>query len=297
MSNLLGKYYRGITQQLRSEVDFINSLFQHQGVKGEANEALLRELLTKFIPKRYGVGTGIVIDRHGNPSRQCDIVVYDNFLYPSLLSLATAHLFPVDIVYAVIEVKTTLSATEAERALENIASVRQLDIIKEKFVTWECRGDKEALVAHIPKPPVGCVFAYDSTAKNFETFKNWFTPQDDTQTPNYPNLVGCLDQGIVEFKDISLEEGMKPEGLALPIAIDDVGHFLALTKSAKSFSHEGVVYPVKQVKGDYVPIDQSRVLLLFILTLNDVLTVKRINPTIRFIDYYLESAMFTHVSV
>lgn len=133
MSNILEQYYRGITQQLRSEVDFINSLFYHQGVKGAGNEGVLRELLTRFIPKKYGVGTGVVIDRHGNQSRQCDIVIYDNFLYPSLLSMATVHLFPVDIVYATIEVKTTLNANSAKEALINIASVKSLDIIQDSF--------------------------------------------------------------------------------------------------------------------------------------------------------------------
>jgi hypothetical protein len=51
MSNILEQYYRGITQQLRAEVDFINSIFQHQGLKGEGNEGILRELLTRFVPK------------------------------------------------------------------------------------------------------------------------------------------------------------------------------------------------------------------------------------------------------
>ena len=95
MSNILTTYYHGIAQQLRAEVDFINTLFQHQGVKGAGNEGVLRDLLIRFIPKRYSIGTGIVIDRFGNQSRQCDIVIYDTFLYPSLLSLATVHLFPV----------------------------------------------------------------------------------------------------------------------------------------------------------------------------------------------------------
>lgn len=55
MSNILETYYRGITQQLRAEVDFINPIFKHQGVKGGGNEAILRDLLKKFIPKRYGI--------------------------------------------------------------------------------------------------------------------------------------------------------------------------------------------------------------------------------------------------
>lgn len=124
MTDIISQYYQSIVQQLRSEVDTINSLFHHQGVKGEGNEAALRELLTKFIPKRYSVGTGVVIDRNGTQSRQCDIVIYESLLYPSLLTLTNIHFFPVDIVYATIEVKTTLTSGSVKEALENIASVK-----------------------------------------------------------------------------------------------------------------------------------------------------------------------------
>jgi hypothetical protein len=75
MKNILEEYYRGITQKIQGEVRFINSIFDHQGVKGEGNEAILRDLIKKTIPKQYGVGTGIVIDRHGNQSKQVDIVI------------------------------------------------------------------------------------------------------------------------------------------------------------------------------------------------------------------------------
>ena len=45
MPGIIASYYQGILQQIRSEVDLINSLFQHQGIKGEGNEAILRELI------------------------------------------------------------------------------------------------------------------------------------------------------------------------------------------------------------------------------------------------------------
>ncbi|MFN7098267.1 MAG: DUF6602 domain-containing protein, partial [Gammaproteobacteria bacterium] len=62
MKNILEQYYNGICQQLRAEVDFISSIFHHQGLKGEGNENILRDLIKRFIPKKFGVGTGIVID-------------------------------------------------------------------------------------------------------------------------------------------------------------------------------------------------------------------------------------------
>jgi hypothetical protein len=62
VADILTQYYRGIAKQLRLEVDEINALFHNQGVKGEGNERALRKLLTKFIPKRYSIGSGVIID-------------------------------------------------------------------------------------------------------------------------------------------------------------------------------------------------------------------------------------------
>jgi len=122
-------------------------------VKGEGNEGVLRELLTKFISKRYGIGIGVVIDRRGNQSRQYDIVIYDNFLYPSLLSLTTVHLFPVDLVYPVIEVKTTLDSESAKESLQNVASVKQLDYVKSEFTSVKMAGSAGALTIRKTTPP------------------------------------------------------------------------------------------------------------------------------------------------
>lgn len=52
MSNILETYYRGIAQQLRAEVDFINTIFTHQGVKGDGNESILRNLLKTIYSKK-----------------------------------------------------------------------------------------------------------------------------------------------------------------------------------------------------------------------------------------------------
>jgi hypothetical protein len=306
MSHLLQKYYRGITEQLRSEVDFINSLFQHRGLQGEGNEVVLRDLITRFVPRRYGVGTGVVVDRHGTPSNQCDIVVYDTFLYPSLFSLTSVHLFPVDIVYATIEIKTTLDSTKVRGkggALDNVASVRRLDFIPGGWSALESleippgvNKGGVALKKHEATPPFGVVFAYNSEARKFETFKNWFVPKSATDAAEYPTLVGCLDQGIVQFHHSAQQAGTEPKGWALPVIVDE-GEFLTVPEEHELWSHNGLICPVKCVKGEYVAIDQSRVLLLFLLTLNELLSQAEINPRIRFTEHYLSDEMIRAVLV
>lgn len=312
MSGVLQQYYQGITQQLRSEVDFINSLFEHQGIKGEGNEAILRELLTKFIPRRYGIGTGVVIDRHGKPSRQCDIVIYDTFLYPSLLSLTSVHLFPVDIVYATIEIKTTLSSKTAKEAIDNIASVKSLDFLKMDFGDQWMSGNIQVSGIRATTAPLGFIFAYNSDAQHDETFKKWFAPVNDEDTPLYPSLIGCLDMGQIGFKPetqnggatgVHPEIGMKPECRTFPVirknedksvvnveSAEDV-QFLKVSGpiSGKQFlPYQGVLYPVKKIGKDYMAIDQSRVLLNFLLLLNDLLAHKKIHPSISFLGTYMK---------
>src|SRR5574341_12575 len=309
MNSILKQYYQGITQQLRSEVDFINSLFEHQGVKGAGNESILRGLITRFLPKRYGVGTGVVVDQHGNPSRQCDVVIYDTFPYPSLLSLTSVHLFPVDMVYATIEVKTTLNSQTAKEALENIASVKSLDFVKLDFGDQWMSANALVLGTRKTTSPLGFVFAYNSDAQQDGTFRKWFTPNNAEATPLYPSLIGCLDIGLVGFKvegrdatGVHPEIGMKPVCMTFPVARerDSISskdaslmenlEFLrvaGIPEDDKLFPYEGVLYPVKKVGTDYVLIDQSRGLLNFLLQLNELLSHKKIHPSLSFVETYM----------
>jgi len=305
MPSIIEQYYRGITQQLRSEVNFINSLFEHQGVKGSGNEEILRDLLTKFIPKRYGVGTGIVVDKHGHQSRQSDIIIYDTFLYPSLLSLATLHLFPVDIVYATIEVKTTLDSSSSKEALENIASVKRLDFVKEIFrdpVAISAPLGGLGYTEHEPFPPLGFIFAYNSDAARFETFEGWFTANAENEILNFPTLIGCLDQGLIVLEDgeslgVKPKSYMRPKGWMIPLRIikaDGQSNLMHWNRPRKNYVHENMDYPVKQFGKEYFAIDPGRTLLLFLIYLNEMLGAKKINPDFSFMQHYIPEELEFH---
>ena len=294
MSNLLEQYYRGITQQLRAEVDLIDSLFQHQGIKGEGNETALRDFLTNFIPKQYGVSTGVVIDRDGKASGQCDIVVYDDLSYPAFFSLTTSHLFPIDIVRVVIEVKTTLDASKAKTARKNIAALRTLSVPKQfgdppplSRVTTNGRRVYDNLKY---SPPSGCVFAYNSNTGKFETFKNWFTPSGVTCKPKEcPTLVGCLDQEIVRFRNTHPRDDKQPECCTFPVR-DELGNIVEPSVPVGQWQdYKGTRYPVKQVKSKNILVDQSRILLIFSLYLYELIRIKRPNPRTELPIHYLST--------
>lgn len=292
MDNLLEQYYRGITQRLRAEVDLINSLFQHQGIKGEGNETALRDFLTDFIPKQYGVGTGVVIDRDGKPSGQCDVVIYDDLSYPAFFSLTASHFFPIDIVRVVIEVKTKLDATKAKTARENIRILRTLSVPEHYGdpppLSHEMTNGSRVYENREYSPPSGCVFAYSSRTKRFKTFKNWFTPDSVTGKPKQcPTLVGCLDQGIVRFKSTHPRDDEQPESYTFPVR-DEHGKTVEPSEPVGQWQdYSGTRYPVKQVGSKSILVDQSRILLLFSLYLYELIRIKRPNPRTELPIHYL----------
>ncbi len=315
MSDFVAQYYRGIAQKLRSEVDLVNSLFKHQGLKGEGNETVLRELLKRFIPRRYGVGTGVVIDRDGGQSHQCDVVIYDTFLYPSLFALTSIQLFPVEVVYGVIEVKTTLDSQKANICKANIASVKKLKIISEEYdvmgtgklprVRLESQKQKGGIYTfgtamHVsPTPPFGCVFSYNSKVKHFETFKGWFTPKDEMESKEFPELIGCLDQGMVLLSPVVHRMGVREAQGKTIVAMETDTDPKEPSSSEESFEHDGSYYPVKKVCRKPYGIDQSQVLLHFLLLLNDLLSYRKFwsNPEINLRDNYFPASTTSHLLV
>ena len=121
------QYWTGVASQLQVESDVFSRLVGHNGEMGRANEIALAQLVTRLVPARFGVGTGIVIDSEGGRSKQCDLIIYDQAYQPQLLAQSTQLLFPIETVRMVIEVKTTVTAKAIEDAAEKAASVRNLN--------------------------------------------------------------------------------------------------------------------------------------------------------------------------
>lgn len=292
-NKILAKYYEGILNQLRGEVDFINEVFQHQGLKGEGNEAAIRNLLEKFIPRKYGVGSGIVIDQEGTPSKQCDIVIYDNHSYPEILSLSSIHIYPVDFVYATIEVKTTLDAGKARESVENIKSVRGLNYLKHRFRSWPT----DPLTEDIPStvmfvdtattPPLGITFGYRSKTSNYDTFAGWFRKSEDEDTTYWPSHVFCLDQGVI----VAPGE-MQRTCWAFPLVSGEMC-FTAEQNQIKMINekewaeHSGRLFPLTKIKEDKLLVDQSKILIQFLMVLSELLGKKHLSPNISLLKSYL----------
>jgi hypothetical protein len=72
-------------QVLAKQLELSSGSITHHGCMGEVNEQLFIDVLKHYLPRRYGVEQGIVIDSDGRTSDQIDIVIYDRQYTPPLL--------------------------------------------------------------------------------------------------------------------------------------------------------------------------------------------------------------------
>lgn len=166
---------------------------------------MIAEVIRQFLPPKYGVEVNaLVLDRFGKVSRQADIVIFDAERQASFFR----KVYPVEMVYAVIEVKTSMSSAEAKSTVDNLASVSELEFRPALTPYWETRTRVEE-IHH--DPPSLYAFAYRTDCQSFETFARWFNWQFlfrgvklRDKAPKYPEIrvlrVCSLDQGVIHME-------------------------------------------------------------------------------------------------
>lgn len=97
----------------------------HPGAKGDGSELHWKEMLSGFLPKRYQVSKGFVIDSAGTRSDQIDVIIHDQFFSPLLWEDGGHMYVPAESVYAVFEVKQDHSLAHIKYAGQKAASVRR----------------------------------------------------------------------------------------------------------------------------------------------------------------------------
>lgn len=93
-------------------------------------EGLIRKEISQFLPKRYNIGGGLLLDRLGKTAGRCDIVLYNNTWFCPVKSPASEDAglpyIPIEGAYAVGEVKQSLCASSLDRAMEKLVHAHRL---------------------------------------------------------------------------------------------------------------------------------------------------------------------------
>jgi hypothetical protein len=124
----LRELFDNVAKLMKIEFENQAKLLGHPGEVGTGRENVLKTILTKYLPKRYAVDSGFVIDALGNQSKQIDIIIFEANYTPIFEVVEGKRFFPCETVVAVGQVRTSVGSTgQMQECLENIKSVKVLD--------------------------------------------------------------------------------------------------------------------------------------------------------------------------
>lgn len=115
-----------VQRELEIKLRRASGSIAHSGTQGAVNEQHWVDVLRAYLPKRYEVAAGIVIDSDGARSEQIDVVIFDKHFTPTLLDQQSHRYIPAEAVYAVFEAKPHIDKGYLEYAGQKAASVRRL---------------------------------------------------------------------------------------------------------------------------------------------------------------------------
>jgi len=201
----LDEIFNEISTQMKSDFAKAKQALNHAGLKGRANEEILRIFLKQYLPKNLDISTGILVDSNGNKSKQLDIIVSDAAKTPILFQSGEVRVIPVECAYAVIEVKAFLDKTELEKCYANMDSVKSL----EKKAFYRSNGaikhTKNLYGKGWDHWPINYfVFAFDSNSLN-SIYENMNTVQNNEHVHKRIDCICVLEKGVIANK--------QPDGL------------------------------------------------------------------------------------
>jgi hypothetical protein len=217
----LGKVFSAIGVQMLSDFEHLHSQIKHVGERGAEREAGLRTFLEAYLPGRFAISRGEIVDAQQQTSHQCDLVIYDHLECPLLLAGKNYRVFPAEPIFAVVEVKSVLTVKELEDAVEKIRTIKGLE-------------RKNGSIG-------GIIFSYKSTwkknaiqqiASHLQRMNSRLSPEECT------DLICVLDAGLIQV-DLAEKDGMWCYyDFEVPILLEFLIHLLYFLSSKVSLPPE-----------------------------------------------------------
>jgi hypothetical protein len=135
----------------------------HGGLKGHLREILANDLFVPVLPPEVKTGTGKLVSSEGKTSPQLDIILYAPAILPPVLFDPRTGYFPAESALYVIEVKSKLTATSLQGAIQNAGATRTLDLLPTEHWTPSPEGNHPVSCKHAGTPKaVNALFAFAS---------------------------------------------------------------------------------------------------------------------------------------
>jgi len=169
-------YFDALQKVFQLQSEFLTAVLPHAGERGTNDEERCRTFLSQVLPRRYSIGSGFVVssDPELPVSRQQDVVIFDDFLNSPLHRELSASVFPIEMVYATVEVKGLLQPNDLLPIVQSIGGVRQLSMQCWYEIPESPTTPKLPNVTNLPgrfklarlsmkRPPRAFVFAFNTT--------------------------------------------------------------------------------------------------------------------------------------
>ena len=144
---------RAAQQRIIEETRIERQFNIHNFDSGTGVEDIVRQELTKLLPRRYVPDKGVINDHDGKTAGDCDVVIRD-ILWSPVVKLGTTpdsrrYHFPIESVYAVSEIKQTLGFKQLDKAMEKLVTISRLTrpenpyghITENQHVPWLDQGN------------------------------------------------------------------------------------------------------------------------------------------------------------
>lgn len=103
-------YFRLVSEELFIKLNQVKTFIKkHNPTIWILTEEILRTFLQNYIPKGVSVEQGFILNKNGDLSKQCDIIIYDSELYAPFYRINDIVIVPAESVISIIEIKTTVN--------------------------------------------------------------------------------------------------------------------------------------------------------------------------------------------
>ncbi len=188
------KLFSALDEEMRLKLSSKIDEIYHPTAKGNEVELNWIGLLRNYLPERYKVNNGFVVDHEGNISEQIDIIIYDRHFTPFIFRGENVVYIPAEGVYAVFEVKPKFDKENYDYAVKKLKSVNELKRTSASFVHIMGKDKKELFEV------IGGILTKENGSKDI---------YNNLKAGSELAMVLCLDCGIkiVEEKIVVIQDG------------------------------------------------------------------------------------------
>lgn len=128
-------YLKSLSEKFERRLEDISA--EHNFELGNEFEIAICEILRDFLPTKYGICRGFVVDVNGQKAGD-DIIIYDQERFPTLKinkknDFSRKEEIPIEAVYAYIEAKHKLTADTLIKAIDQVTAVKKLCSTRDKM--------------------------------------------------------------------------------------------------------------------------------------------------------------------